>query len=460
MLTIDEKKDECFRTLRHERNVFHNALRYVAKGEYRFHVTDDTDISYDLVYKDNHALLCEAQPMAKSLPSVILPPYLTYDENAEETLYLEILEDFDEIVFEEVNEYSVTLARLILEKTDKRVIFFDERIAWFLAPSKALCVVSQEIEKTEKTLTVCKECENLGGVVTGCDNVMSAVALFHNIFLWQWMTDLRPEEVRYACVSVLKTEGIGAIIDHFIRMKNLFAKRNISTFLMKGCTRFRDEMLQRLFRFETLPKDADETNTIFLYNFLPLRLSEPFYRSESDASMEMLNDRFVAQIEEYYEAVFGGKKVLGVLIRGTDYINLKIDGVRRQATADEMIPVIDEWMEEGGYEKIFLATEDADILHRMREYYGNKLLAVSQRRYRVSDFSEGQFLSDLEKQEHKENYEAEVEDTTVNYYYALVILSKCSAFMVSGQCNGWDVVNALNGGRFERTLRCGGESKA
>lgn len=47
-------------------------------------------------------------------------------------------------------------------------------------------------------------------------------------------------------------------------------------------------------------------------------------------------------------------------------------------------------------------------------------------------------------------YRDALEDTTVNYFYALYILSKCDAFLCSGQCNGWDTVRSLNHDGFKR----------
>ena len=41
-----------FRRLNNDQNVFHNALRYVLKGEKRFHIEGD-GYDYDLVYEDN-----------------------------------------------------------------------------------------------------------------------------------------------------------------------------------------------------------------------------------------------------------------------------------------------------------------------------------------------------------------------------------------------------------------------
>ena len=63
-------------------------------------------------------------------------------------------------------------------------------------------------------------------------------------------------------------------------------------------------------------------------------------------------------------------------------------------------------------------------------------------------------LYELEKKLHSgKDYEAALEDTTVNYFYALYMLSKSDAFMCSGQCNGFDVVRAFKEGAFEREYK-------
>ena len=45
-------------------------------------------------------------------------------------------------------------------------------------------------------------------------------------------------------------------------------------------------------------------------------------------------------------------------------------------------------------------------------------------------------------------YEEKLEDTTVNYFYALYMLSRCDSFISSGRCNGADIVMSFNNGRF------------
>jgi hypothetical protein len=132
-----------------------------------------------------------------------------------------------------------------------------------------------------------------------------------------------------------------------------------------------------------------------------------------------------------------------------------MSGARKMATVDEMLPLIREWIAEDGYEMVFLATEDKDILEQMRREFGDKLRVIAQDRHSVSDFSEGmKVLSELEEsQKNEPDAEAKVEDSTINYFYALYCLSKCSSFMASGQCHGWDVVNSFKEGSFERCYK-------
>ena len=119
------------------------------------------------------------------------------------------------------------------------------------------------------------------------------------------------------------------------------------------------------------------------------------------------------------------------------------------AAADDMIPVIHEWIDSFGYEGIFLATEDSDILARIREEFCSFVRVIAQERHSVSELSGHMLLSELEKK-NASDYDRSVAESTVNYFYALYMLSRCSAFICSGPCNGYDLAVGFNGGRYER----------
>jgi hypothetical protein len=162
---------------------------------------------------------------------------------------------------------------------------------------------------------------------------------------------------------------------------------------------------------------------------------------------------FKAEMDEYYDAVLGGRKVLGVLIRGSDYLTVGFGGSRKMATVEQMVPKIRQWMADFGYQKLFLATEDSDILARMKKEFGRNMIALAQERLSVKNLRQGQIITEYEKEKNKEDYAVKLEDTTINYFYALYILSRCDAFLCSGQCNGWDNVLSLNAHKFERTYK-------
>ena len=127
MLKIEDYDFENnYRTIINDDNLFHKALKGVIKGETRFHIKNNsTGEDFDLCYVENSSLMPDLGLNKRGVP---LPPFLEYDENNEELIYLDIFKGFEEIVFEEVNEYTVVLAKLILRKTKMQVIFADGRI--------------------------------------------------------------------------------------------------------------------------------------------------------------------------------------------------------------------------------------------------------------------------------------------------------------------------------------------
>ena len=178
------------------------------------------------------------------------------------------------------------------------------------------------------------------------------------------------------------------------------------------------------------------------------------YSMQNKMDVSILSRKFRTDLDEYYNAVFGSKKVLGILIRGTDFVVNFSDIARRMATVEEMTPLIYQWLEEDGYDCIFLATEDKDVLAKMRNEFGSKVLVVAQERHSVSEFKSSTIISELEKEQATgQEYDAVVEDNTINYFYAVYLLSKCSSFMCSGQCNGYDMVRDFNEGGFDRIYK-------
>lgn len=447
---VEANPSENCRTLRHGPQVFHNALRAVLKGEKRFHVRNDKGDNYDLVYVENNDY---APKMAVTQNYVMLPPYYEYDETNQDTLYLDVFRDYNGAVFEELNEYSVVLTKIILEYTKREVWIPDERIYWFVEPHDRLHVTNDLPDMAEDNVLRSTERFSLG-YNSGDFRSISLIPLFNNVFIWQWLSDIPLSDVKYVEVGLGMAAGIGAVLAHYTRINNAFAKLGWKTVLKRESTRYNDDMLERYFNLSVACEDSDETNTIYVTNTVPLVPTHFVATCNADFDTGILSGSFVKELQEYEEAVIGSKRMLGILIRGTDYVASKMTGARQMASVDEMLPMIHEWMEHDKYDAIFLATEDQDVLDVMKKEFKGKIRAIAQERHRVSDFTDVSLISDLEKKERTgEDYEMALEDTTVNYFYALYMLSKCESFMCSGQCNGWDVVNSFNHGRFARKYK-------
>ncbi len=458
MLNIVEKNTEELITLKHGPNVFHDALKHVKEGDVRFHVNDPEGKvpDYDLQYIDNMMLFPE---QARAIITKMTENgrcygyFYDYDENETENMYIEFLDQFDKIEVEVIDEYSIVVVRMALLYRTIPIYALDERIKCFVdEPDRINIVDSFDTDQDKKTLRMVASPFELGFTKQNWSR-LSTVSAFQNLFFWQIYLTGKKTPIKYVEVVLTKIAGVGAILAVLSQIEKACEERNYKVFLRPGCTRYPEDLLCRYFRINPKPDDATEENTMSLEDLTEFKTSWFCSRFPANFDESILDEKFAEEMNEYAEAIIGGRKILGVLARGTDYVTMKLGADRRHATPDQMISVIQEWMDEGKYEKIFLATEDKDNYDKIRAAFPGKVIAVSQERHSISEMKKHN-SNLIYEFEHKLNtgkaYIDALEDTTVNYFYALYILSKCDAFLCSGQCNGWDTVNSLNNGKFER----------
>lgn len=457
MLSIENQGEGTCTVLRHGENVFHEALALVRKGETRFHVTGLGCPDYDLVYTENMQLFSRQMYMLImqiTNGSNLYAPFLYYDEEDTDNICLQFLEQFRRMEIETADEYSVVAARLALRHTDMEIWSKDERIRWFIGDSDRLHIMQELPAQSGKdTLRITGNPMDFGYAKRDWSRLCSAAA-FQNLFFWQAFT--QGKQVKYLQIALFESEGIGGILSSMSVAANLAALKGWKAYLKPGSTRYPDRMLGKYFNIPFKPEDATEDNTAFVDDIPYLYLTWLRFQYPAHYGVDILNGRFRAEMDEYAEAVFHGRKILGVLIRGTDYVTSKQGPESVHARVRDMVPLIREWIGQDGYEKIFLATEDSDILDKMREEFPGMILDVAQERHSVSDLRRQKIrmIYELEKKLHSgEQYEAALEDTTVNYFYALYMLSRSDAFMCSGQCNGYDVVKAFKEGEFAREYK-------
>ncbi|MBQ6296674.1 MAG: hypothetical protein IJQ16_09065 [Selenomonadaceae bacterium] len=448
MFNIVPKADCAAKVLNHSANVFHEALRL--KESY-YHVVTEDGGEYDIAYVKNNDLVPENYRNAKKGID-IYPSYFHYDENDVTTLDLSLLKEFRATFFFDLNEYSVAIARLALKYTDNEVYFINPMAQLFFAENERLHIVEKFPMIDESEVLQITDEKFTTGYFEGTFRKISSVPAFHSLFFWQSLTNLNLADIIYVEVPIAKNVGVGGILSYYANAEEFFSTKGWQIYLKENSTRYDDEMLRRYFRINKKPKEATPKNTIFLEDITTLVMTYFYSKIQAEIDENALSDKFRAEMDEYAEVVLGNHNTLGILIRGTDYIVSKMGGVRQQATVSDMLPKIREWLDADGYDLIFLATEDQDILERMRKEFGSMIRVISQVRHSVKDFGNARLLSELEKKE-SENDAGILEDTTVNYFYALYLLSKCQSFMVSGKCHGESVVKSFNHGKFKRFYR-------
>ena len=446
-----ENSDSDFAKAAHSENIFHDAQN---SGEKHLMVSGALYGDYVLEYMRNDEIIPEQMRKMKKVDH-IYPDYEKYNENDLDTLDLSLLNDHKAILYDTLDEYTVVTARLALQHTDMRLYFKNSMIKNFLPESDRIVITDQFPEGSEDDNSYLKIVDQfVTGAFQGHYHRLCPITLFHSIFYKQSFTDVPLKDIRYVEVSIAPNVGIGGILSYYYDMKQFFSSYGWDVFLKENCTRYPNTLLEKYFGFSAIPADSSHENTVYIGEVITI--VDLYACSENLVEIDdnILNDNFRKDMEEYTQALLAGHNSLGVLIRGTDYIVSNMSGTRKMATPEEMIPMIKDWIREDGYNRIVLATEDADILDTMRNEFGSMLITIAQVRHRVSDFVDVSLISDLEKEENSpDQYEEILEDNTVNYFYALYVLSRCNSFMCSGQCHGWTVVNAFNHGKFKRSYK-------
>jgi hypothetical protein len=124
-------------------------------------------------------------------------------------------------------------------------------------------------------------------------------------------------------------------------------------------------------------------------------------------------------------------KTLGVLARGTDYVNAHLSNHTIHASKEMICEKIDELLEERkDLAYLYLATEDAGYCEYFKNRYGEKIYFTDQKRFVTKP---GEMLAD----HHREDKEKSDGFTMgIEYILSIYLLSKCNSLVASGGCAG------------------------
>lgn len=189
------------------------------------------------------------------------------------------------------------------------------------------------------------------------------------------------------------------------------------------------------YNLQDLSKSKNVTlgNGIISYN-IPFPDDNIAYDEEKLAYWKAVAKEYLIVKEEIVEAadalkkeLFRNEKVLGVLARGTDYINAKPKNHPVQPMPEQLMEKIDEVLAERKCEKIYLATEDKNFFEIFKGRYGDKIIAMEVKRHETVG---KQNINEVRRMQ-KENDYTMARDYLIN----ILLLSKCNC-LVAGNTSG------------------------
>lgn len=137
----------------------------------------------------------------------------------------------------------------------------------------------------------------------------------------------------------------------------------------------------------------------------------------------VLNNDVIQQVEKEKE-IFKGKKVLGVMCRGTDYTSMKPKSHPIQPTVQMVIKKVDRVIEDKNFDAIYLVTEDQKIVEAFQGIYNEKLILSKQQ---TIDYKDKVYVCEYFK--HNPARQG------MDYLTAMLLLKECDG-LVTGITSG------------------------
>jgi len=134
------------------------------------------------------------------------------------------------------------------------------------------------------------------------------------------------------------------------------------------------------------------------------------------------------------------KKILGVFIRGTDYIKLKPIGHPVQPTIEQLIEKIHEFTDEWNFEYIYLVNEEQETHNKFKEVFGDKYISTNSKRH--NNYKENKLIGEVRFNRKNDRYH-----TNLDYLTDVVLLSRCDYF-IGSIANGSGTALEINGNMY------------
>jgi len=187
------------------------------------------------------------------------------------------------------------------------------------------------------------------------------------------------------------------------------------------------------------PREASPIILRHYYLLYPKNRSELYYRIIRDQLKLKMDIKH--QIDNEFNQIIKGKRVLGIVKRGSDMINCK--GHAIQPDIKDLIAKASYSMTKWNCDFLFLASEETIAVDEFKKIFGDKLL--TNQSARINEYIEKKAYTDISFNRENDKYLKGLE-----YLTTVVLLSRCTCLIGSlvGATAG---ALGMNGGRYENT---------
>lgn len=158
-----------------------------------------------------------------------------------------------------------------------------------------------------------------------------------------------------------------------------------------------------------------------------------------------LNETTQRYIDDEYNALLSGRKVLGVLYRGTDYVKLRPPGHPVQPTLEQLAQECIKRIAKRGYKYIYITTDEKRAVDYFIEKFPHCQILVNKRNY-FDEFYEKPTTRDIAACRHDRENDKYL--TALEYLSSVYLLSRCDE-LVAGDCGGSRQAMILNGEKYK-----------
>ena len=399
-------------------------------------------------------------------------------------LDFELLERGDVFLFEELEEYSFALTRLIRAYyPDKYIFFKDPKAAYFFEKTELLrfirddsefysrfsYLISRSIVEVSTAVMSLKPYDPIQFLEKRYTSLELMTSLFWAREIYSY-GDKNPDKIFCVIKSPLGMQGLADMSRYPLYRAEIASQHGgnqvipvIDLSVPDDGNQFNGgsgENIWTMF-FEQLTDIPLEEihrsrNVILAWEhqlmFNPYLVEEFYYEDWALMFRKFLryNQKTRAYIDQLEAEVVPENpgRVLGIIGRGTNYNSSQTGGfLGTPLDGPALLGKARQLMTEKGFDRIFLATEDQSIFDTFAgSDLANRMFFVPQPRIDYSDSANNdKLLVDIYAQEKRDGYQ-----DTLRYLGILDILAKrCDALIATVDCGAYHYAIALNDGRYE-----------